>query len=146
MGTTLVGAYFIDNGVFVAHVGDSRVYRLRDGTLGRITRDHSLADEYASMGLLSGMEVRTFAYKNVVTRAVGLNDFVEPEVHFHAIRPGDTYILCSDGLTDPLSDDAVRDMALRNLGNPEAACRVLVDAANAAGGPDNITVVVVYVH
>jgi protein phosphatase len=142
MGTTLVGAYFIDTGVFVAHIGDSRAYRLRDGQLERITRDHSLADEYASMGLLSGDQVRTFAYKNVVTRAVGLGETVEPEVHFHTIRQGDVFLLCSDGLTDPLTDEAIREILLRNFDQPELACRVLVDAANAAGGPDNITVVV----
>lgn len=142
MGTTLVAAYFIETGVFIAHIGDSRAYRIRNGEIERITRDHSLADEYAAMGLLTGHEMSNFAYKNVVTRAVGLSDAVEPEVNFHTILPGDTFVLCSDGLTDPLSDEVIRDVVVHHLDDVEQACRVLIDAANAAGGPDNITAIV----
>lgn len=140
MGTTLVGAYFIETGMYLVHIGDSRGYVVRRGGIERITKDHSLADEYLNMGILQADELEYFPYKNVITRALGLNPTVEPEVSFFTIQQGDVYVLCSDGLTDPLDDATILDIVRRRV-NIEGACRELVDAANAAGGPDNITVV-----
>lgn len=141
MGTTIVGSYFIDTGMYLVHIGDSRAYRVRDGRMDRITRDHSLADEYLEMGILRADELDAFPYKNVVTRAVGLAEVVEPEDAFCTIQPGDIFLFCSDGLTDPLSDAEICDIVWRNADDIERACRALIDAANAAGGPDNITAV-----
>ncbi len=145
MGTTIVGAYFIGTGAYLVHIGDSRAYRLRGGTLERVTRDHSLADEYLEMGILRAEELDGFPYKNVVTRAVGLAETVEPEDSFCTVQPGDVFVFCSDGLTDPLEDSTVREIVHANQDNLERACRELIDAANAAGGPDNITVVLAQV-
>lgn len=141
MGTTLVGAYFIETGLYLIHIGDSRGYVVRRGGIERVTKDHSLADEYLNMGILRQDELEFFPYKNVITRALGLNPTVEPEVRFVTIQPGDIYVFCSDGLTDPLSDAEILDIVTRGGDDLEGACRMLVDAANDAGGPDNITVV-----
>lgn len=142
MGTTVVGAYFIENGVYIAHVGDSRCYRIRKGLIERITRDHSLADAYLEMGILTAEELPNFPYKNVVTRAIGLAETVEPEIQFFSIQAGDTFLMCSDGLTDPLGDREIREIVEANDRDIEEACRQLIHAANARGGPDNITVVI----
>jgi serine/threonine protein phosphatase PrpC len=144
MGTTLVGAYFIETGMYLVHIGDSRAYRLRDGAVERMTRDHSLADEYLAMGILRPEEVPFFPYKNVITRAIGLGASVEPEVNFVTILPGDVFLFCSDGLTDPLDDATIGRILQDNREDLEAAARALVDAANEAGGPDNITVVLAH--
>jgi serine/threonine protein phosphatase PrpC len=141
MGTTIVSAYFIENGMYLVHIGDSRAYRVRGDSIERITRDHSLADEYLEMGILRAEELEAFPYKNVVTRAVGLAEVVEPEDSFCTVQPGDIFVLCSDGLTDPLSDEQIRSIVVASASNIEQACRNLIDAANAAGGPDNVTVV-----
>lgn len=144
MGTTVVGGFFMAKGVFLAHVGDSRAYRLREGRLQRMTRDHSLADEYLAAGLLSKEDVDHFPYKNVVTRALGLQPMVEPESAFLTLKPGDTLLFCSDGLTDPLSDAAILGILLKFGDDLEGAAKALVDAANEAGGPDNITAVLAH--
>lgn len=144
MGTTLVGAYFIETGMYLIHIGDSRAYRLRDGIVERMTRDHSLADEYLAMGILRAEEVQFFPYKNVITRAIGLTPTVEPEVNFVTILPNDIFLFCSDGLTDPLDDKEIARILQANRADLEAAARALVDAANDAGGPDNITVVLAH--
>jgi serine/threonine protein phosphatase PrpC len=144
MGTTLVGAYFIETGMYLIHIGDSRAYRLRDGAVERMTRDHSLADEYLAMGILRPEEVQFFPYKNVITRAIGLSPTVEPEVNFVTILPDDIFLFCSDGLTDPLDDHAIARILQSHRSDLESAARALVDAANEAGGPDNITVVLAH--
>lgn len=141
MGTTIVCAYFIGTGMYLVHIGDSRGYRIRAGAIERVTRDHSLADEYLEMGILQADELEAFPYKNVVTRAVGFSDAVEPEDSFCTVQAGDIFLLCSDGLTDPLSDADILRIVSAASDDVERACRNLIDAANAAGGPDNITVV-----
>ncbi len=144
MGTTLIGAYFIETGMYLVHIGDSRAYRIRGRQVERMTRDHSLADEYVAMGILKPEEVQFFPYKNVVTRAIGLQPTVEPEVNFVTIQPDDIFVLCSDGLTDPLDDNTIARIVDENRHDLEQAARALVDAANEAGGPDNITVVLAH--
>jgi len=141
MGTTLVSANFIEEGVYLAHVGDSRAYRLRDGELEQISEDHSLANEYIRMGILRPEDVENFPYKNVITRAVGLAETVEVETHFHDHKVGDIFLLCSDGLSDPVKDDEIARILVESKGDLEAACRELVTTANRNGGPDNVTVV-----
>ncbi|TVR03606.1 MAG: Stp1/IreP family PP2C-type Ser/Thr phosphatase [Deltaproteobacteria bacterium] len=142
MGTTMVAASFIETGIYLAHVGDSRAYRLRDGRLERITRDHSLADEYLQMGILREDELPQFPYKNVITRALGLAPVIEPAVRFTSLQRGDLFLLCTDGLTDPLDEATIARVVSGDRSDLNEMCRRLVDAANAAGGPDNITVVV----
>lgn len=141
MGTTIVGMYFLEEGLYVAHVGDSRAYRLRNGELEQLTEDHSLANEYVRMGILKKSDVPNFPYKNVITRAVGLAEAVEVETRFFTHEVGDIYMLCSDGLSDPVTDDDMRRIVLDAEGDLEAACRELVTEANRNGGPDNVTVV-----
>ncbi|NQW64250.1 MAG: serine/threonine-protein phosphatase [Deltaproteobacteria bacterium] len=141
MGTTLVGGYFLESSMYLVHVGDSRAYRLRAGRLERVTKDHSLADEYLALGLLSSDEADGFAYKNVITRAMGLHPVVEPEVASLPVLPGDLFLFCSDGLTDPLNDAQIATILGHYGTEIDQASRALIDAANAGGGPDNITVI-----
>ena len=100
MGTTLVVALWHDNQMSVGHIGDSRLYRLRDGALEQITRDHSLLQEQIDSGMITKEQARHSQNKNLVTRAVGIDPEVETEVHTYAVQPGDVYLLCSDGLSD----------------------------------------------
>lgn len=140
MGTTIVSAYFVEGGVYIAHIGDSRVYRLRDEKLELLTEDHSLANEYVRLGILSPEDLEFFPYKNVVTRACGLQEHVEVESTYEETDDGDIYLLCSDGLTDCVSDEKIRNLLLK-YDNLDEATAALIDAANQGGGTDNITVI-----
>ncbi|HZW21320.1 Stp1/IreP family PP2C-type Ser/Thr phosphatase [Noviherbaspirillum sp.] len=140
MGTTLVAAVFHGDEVTVAHVGDSRAYRLREGELRQITRDHSLLQEQIDAGLITPELARFSSSKNLVTRAVGVAGDLDVEVHGHRVQAGDIYLLCSDGLTDMLSDTEVLEVMLRE-GSLDDMCRSLVQRANSNGGLDNISVV-----
>jgi PPM family protein phosphatase len=142
MGTTLVVSVFRDDRLLVGHVGDSRAYRLRGGRLQQITRDHSLLQEQIDAGLITPEQAAFSANKNLVTRAVGVEDTVLLETHEHDVLPGDLYLLCSDGLSDML-DDATIGQLLQAYDSLEATARALVDAANDAGGKDNISVILV---
>jgi protein phosphatase len=130
----------------VAHVGDSRAYLWRDGTLDQITRDHSWVEEQIVLGVLNEDEARQHPWRNLVTRALAGAD--EPRVELTPLNlvPGDRVLLCSDGLTSPLTNAAIAGILARApMGQPDELCQALVDAANTAGGPDNITVIVVEV-
>jgi protein phosphatase len=140
MGTTLVVAVFRDGRLLLGHVGDSRAYRLRGGRLVQITRDHSLLQEQIDAGLITPEQAAFSANKNLVTRAVGVEDTVLLETHLHDVQPGDVYLLCSDGLSDMLDDQSIGQL-LQGYDSLEAAGRALIDAANDAGGKDNISVV-----
>ena len=142
MGTTLVVAVVRENRLLVGHVGDSRAYRLRGGRLQQITRDHSLLQEQIDAGLITPEQAAFSANKNLVTRAVGVEDTVLLETHQHDIQAGDTYVMCSDGLSDMLDDASICQVLLAHDSLP-AACQALIDAANDAGGKDNISVVLV---
>lgn len=142
MGTTLVVAVFRENRLLVGHVGDSRAYRLRAGRLQQITRDHSLLQEQIDAGLITPEQAAFSANKNLVTRAVGVEDTVLLETHQHDVQPGDVYLMCSDGLSDML-DDAAIGQVLQAHDSLTASCQALIDAANDAGGKDNISVVLV---
>ena len=143
MGTTLVVGLFCDNKVVVAHIGDSRCYRLRDSKLEQITRDHSLLQEQIDSGLLTREAARRSQNKNLVTRALGIEPSVVPEIHEYDARPGDVYLLCSDGLNDMVEDEDI-ELTVNSLSaNLPLAASQLVQMANDAGGRDNISVVLV---
>jgi PPM family protein phosphatase len=140
MGTTLTGLIVHEGVAHVAHVGDSRAYLMRNGRLRQITEDHSLVQEQVRAGLLSENEARHSRLRNVITRSVGFNREVEVDLLSFPTRPGDTFVLCSDGLTGPVDDNTLSDIVdTAFLGK---AVHVLVDLANAMGGEDNITVVI----
>jgi protein phosphatase len=145
MGTTLVVCLFFDNRILVAHLGDSRVYRMREGILTQVTRDHSLLQEQIDSGIITPEQAKKAQHKNLVTRALGIDPTVEPEIHEYPARPGDIYLLCSDGLCDMVEDDDI-GMTLRALGaNLNLAAQQLVQMANDNGGRDNVSVILVRV-
>lgn len=140
MGTTVVG-FFLEGGVAaVAHVGDSRAYRLRDGRLDQLTQDHTWVHEQVMAGFLSHEQARAHPLKNVVTRALGGEADVLVDVREVEVRPGDLYLLCSDGLTTMLGDADIKARLSSGRGLHEI-CRALVNDSNARGGIDNVTVV-----
>ncbi|MCR4303323.1 MAG: Stp1/IreP family PP2C-type Ser/Thr phosphatase [Gallionella sp.] len=143
MGTTIVAGLFYDNRVAVAHVGDSRMYRLRGETLEAITRDHSLLQEQIDGGIISAADARLSKNKNLVTRAVGIDPEVEAEIHVHDVLAGDIYLLCSDGLNDMVEDDDIQSTLYAMQGNLPLAAGQLVQMANDNGGRDNISVILV---
>jgi serine/threonine protein phosphatase PrpC len=143
MGTTLVVALWHDDRISVGHIGDSRLYRLRDGALEQITRDHSLLQEQIDSGMITREQARHSQNKNLVTRAVGIDPEVETEVHTYAVQPGDVYLLCSDGLSDMVPDEDLQ-LTLDSLGsNLPLAAEQLVQQANDNGGRDNVSVILV---
>jgi PPM family protein phosphatase len=145
MGTTLVVGVFRESRLLMGHVGDSRAYRLRASRLNQITHDHSLLQEQIDSGLITPEQAAFSANKNLVTRAVGVEDTVLLETHLHDVLPGDTYLLCSDGLSDMLDDESIAQLLLGAETLPEISA-ALIDAANDAGGKDNISVVLARVR
>ena len=145
MGTTLVVALLCDNQATVAHIGDSRLYRLRDGALDQITRDHSLLQEQIDSGMISKEMARRSQNKNLVTRAVGIEPEVEADVNTFEVREGDMFLLCSDGLNDMVEDEDIH-LTLSSLSaNLSLAASQLVQMANDNGGRDNISVILIRV-
>jgi protein phosphatase len=145
MGTTVVGMLLVGPTAAVAHVGDSRAYRLRNGHLDQLTQDHTWVHEQVVAGLLSQEQARSHPLKNVVTRALGGESEVVVDVREVQVQPGDLYLLCSDGLTGMLSDGEIRER-LGSGRNLHEICRSLVNEANARGGLDNVTVVLLAVE
>jgi protein phosphatase len=145
MGTTLVVCLFYDNRVLVAHLGDSRLYMLRDGKFRQMTRDHSLLQEQIDSGIITAEQAKNAAHKNLVTKALGIDPTVEPEIHEYPTKVGDVYLLCSDGLCDMVEDEDI-GMTLQALGgNLKLAAQQLVQMANDNGGRDNVSVILVRV-
>jgi len=142
MGTTVVGALFFDNRVSIAHVGDSRLYRLRSNDLEQLTMDHSLLQELVDRGFYSAEEAQRAANKNYVTRALGVEPNVDVEVQEHPVHKGDLYLICSDGLSDMVEDDDIH-LTISTFGaNLENATKQLIQLGNDNGGKDNISVLV----
>jgi len=141
MGTTLTAAIFDDGTLTIAHVGDSRAYLLRGDRLERLTTDHSLVEELIRDGRLTEEQAAVHPQRSIITRALGVDSSVEVDVYSLVLQGGDRVILCSDGLTSMVRPAAIGEI-LREHADPTAAANALVDAANAAGGEDNITVVV----
>jgi len=143
MGTTLAAMVVLENNnIVVAHVGDSRVYMWHEGALSRLSKDHSYVQELVDEGIVSIEEARTHPRRNIVTRALGIDADVEVEANTFSVTVGAWYVLCSDGLVDEISDADIAKVLARCT-SPHEASQALVDAANAAGGRDNITVIVV---
>ena len=145
MGTTLVVCLYYDNRMLVAHLGDSRLYMLRDGKFSQVTRDHSLLQEQIDSGIITPEQAKKAQHKNLVTKALGIDPTVEPEIHEYPTKVGDIYLLCSDGLCDMVEDEDI-GMTLQTLGgNLKLAAQQLVQMANDNGGRDNVSVILVRV-
>ena len=142
MGTTIVVAVFDAQRVVLGHVGDSRAYRLRDQRLVQLTRDHSLLQEQLDAGLLTPEQAKVATHKNLVTRALGVEATVQVDVALHPVQEGDLYLLCSDGLTDMVADSELQLTLSNSLPLADRA-QSLIRQANAAGGRDNISALLV---
>lgn len=143
MGTTLVASMFYDDRLTVAHVGDSRLYRARGNEFRQLTVDHSLLQELIDKGFYTAEEARHSLNRNLVTRAVGIDSAVTPDVVEDSVLPGDVYLLCSDGLSDEVEDEEILSALSRHSDDPQKAAETLVQMANEKGGNDNISVIVV---
>ena len=146
MGTTLVAAIFTDNQLIVGHIGDSRLYRLRGELLTQLTEDHSLIQEQINAGLISLEQAELSTKKNLVTRALGVDEEVELELQVYEVAVGDMYLLCSDGLSDLVKDAAITKILLDADDNIIIAANKLIETANENGGFDNISVIIAQVH
>jgi PPM family protein phosphatase len=140
MGTTIVALFAVEDGVYLAHVGDSRVYRIREGQIEQLTEDHSLLNDYIKMKRLTPEEIANFPHKNVIVRALGMKDTVKVDTRLEQPRAGDVYMLCSDGLSGPVTDPDMADI-LHGTSDLKTAASRLIAKANEHGGPDNITCV-----
>ncbi len=140
MGTTLVCVYFHEDHCIIGHVGDSRVYRQRTGTLEQLTHDHSLAGELSKQDLLSSWQRDKVPIKNIITKAIGTEPFIEPSVEASKVEPNDLYLLTSDGLTDLVTAEEMSHF-LKAFLTVEEKVRSLISTAKRKGGHDNITAV-----
>src|SRR5260221_8771081 len=129
MGTTIVAIFAVEDGVYIAHVGDSRGYRVRDGKLEQLTEDHSLLNDYIKMKRLTPEEIANFPHKNVIVRALGMKDTVKVDTRFETPRANDTYLLCSDGLSGPVTDPEMLEICTSAPDLRSAAAR-LIQRAN----------------
>lgn len=145
MGTTLCLTLIAKETLIYAHVGDSRIYRIRKGRITQLTRDHSLKDDLIAKGELDESLALSFPYKNVITRAIGTDKNVIPEIDTTDIQPDDLYFLCSDGLTDALSDAQIHDI-IEDSPTLQAATDCLILETKKAGGSDNITIIIFQVN
>jgi len=141
MGTTMTVALVDGNTIAFGHVGDSRAYRVRGGELEQLTDDHSLVGELVRSGRLSPEEAESHPQRSVITRALGTEPDVDVDTFSVEAEPDDVYLICSDGLTDMVSPRELRSLLVAHASDLDSAARALVDAANAGGGEDNITVV-----
>jgi serine/threonine protein phosphatase PrpC len=145
MGTTIVACMFHDNKISIAHVGDSRAYRLRGKQLEQLTLDHSLLQELVDRGFYSHDEAQKSTNRNYVTRALGVEPTVEVEVHEHKVLPEDIYLLCSDGLPDMVEDEDIHLTISTFNASLDAAGQQLIELANDHGGRDNVSVMLAQV-
>ncbi|MBN1823676.1 MAG: serine/threonine-protein phosphatase [Endomicrobiales bacterium] len=143
MGTTVVSAAFDKNvnKIHIYNVGDSRLYRLRNGVLEQLTKDHSKISELIEQGKMKESDVKTAEIQSMITRALGTGSNVKIDFRTEYVKPGDLFMMCSDGLNGELDDNAIRSIMIANKNDMEALCARLIEAANAAGGRDNTTVV-----
>jgi protein phosphatase len=139
MGTTVVVVLFYNNRFTVAHVGDSRLYRLRDGKLKQLTRDHSLVQELIDQGIYTPEQARNSSNKNRVTRAIGIDSKVNIDIQEDVAMVNDIYLLCSDGVTDMIEDHLISSAIIENSQNLEEAAEEIIRLANKHGGKDNIS-------
>jgi protein phosphatase len=148
MGTTLVCAHLEESGgeAVIGHVGDSRAYLWRGGTLRQLTEDHSLLNDFLKSRALTPEEIEAFPHKNVIVRALGMKPTVEVDLHRQPLQGGDLLLLCCDGLSGMVPDQEMADIIRAHPADPRSAVQALLEAANLAGGVDNITCVLVQVH
>lgn len=144
MGTTAITALFYDNRISVGHVGDSRIYLMREGQLTQLTEDHTVVHELMKSGIYSKEEAKKSVNRNIVTRAVGVTEELKVDILERSALPGDVYLMCSDGLTDLVSDEDIQEILATENKQDDKAQR-LVDMAKGYGGNDNISVILVRV-
>ena len=148
MGTTTTALLFKDKSLAIGHVGDSRCYFFRPNAIWQATRDHSLVQEKLRAGLISRKDVKTDRMKNVITRSVGFEENVNVEVYRMEVQSGDSFLICSDGLSGLVDDSKILEIVQKNLfeeGNAQKTVDELVATANTNGGDDNVTSVIVQV-
>lgn len=142
MGTTVSAGLLKNDKLYTAHVGDSRIYRVRNGNIEKLTRDHNQAQDLIDMGHLKEEDADTHRSSHILTRAVGSSGSVEPDIQVHNIEDGDLYLISSDGLFRVMKVDDVKDILVTG-NNPEDKCRTLVDKTLEGGAPDNVSVIIV---
>ena len=140
MGTTAVGLLIRDDKGYIAHVGDSRAYLVREGEIKQLTTDHSLVAEQLKAGFITEGELKHHKLKNIITRSVGFQSDVDVDLLIRDLEPGDHILLCSDGLTNLVEDEELMKIVSKN--SPKSACQKLIELANKKGGDDNVTVIV----
>jgi len=143
MGTTVLVAAFYADRITAAHAGDSRMYCLRENKLSHVTEDHSLIHEQVRRGLVTAADARNSSIKNLVTRALGIEPGADPDIVEDTVIPGDIYLMCSDGLTDVVADEVIQQSMTRHTNNLQKSAAQLIHLANEAGGPDNISVILI---
>ncbi len=144
MGTTIVGVLCNNSGtVNMCHVGDSRIYRIRNGKIERMTEDHSLLNDTIKRERMTAEEIEKFPYKNVITRALGIEEVVTVDLRLEEAQDEDLYILCSDGLSNFMSEQEIAQTIIKNKSNVQKSCKELVKKTNAKGGLDNISVIII---
>lgn len=143
MGTTLVAGVFIEARLMLGHIGDSRCYRLRGHVLQQITKDHSLLQEQVDAGLITAEQALGSPHRNLITRALGIENAVQVEINEHRVEPGDLYLLCSDGLSDMVPDTVIESI-LNSPGTLPQKAAALLRQANDSGGRDNISALLVH--
>jgi PPM family protein phosphatase len=141
MGTTLTALLYSNNRLCLAHIGDSRAYLLRDGKFGQVTKDHTLVQSMVDEGKLTPEQAEVHPQRSLLLRALGTSGTAEPDVHVHEVRPGDRWLLCSDGLSSVVSKETIRE-SVASGDDIEVIARRLIDLANRGGGPDNITCII----
>lgn len=144
MGTTALGIYMFQDRMFISHVGDSRGYRIRKNGIEQLTEDHSLVNEQIKAGILSPEMAKTHRLKNIITRSLGYQEEVEVDTRIETLEEGDTFLLCSDGLSNMVEEDEMLELVTRY--HLQEAANRLIEAANERGGDDNITVILAKVN
>ena len=142
MGTTLCTLLFHERSLIYGHVGDSRIYRFREGGLKQLTEDHSLKNQMIAKGQIEKSHSKGYPYNNVLTRAIGTQNEVDVEIHIAPVTPDDIYLMCTDGLTDQVSDDEIESI-IKQSPDLKTASTTLIEKANGKGGHDNVTVLMV---
>lgn len=145
MGTTIVAALFSEPHLYIGHVGDSRAYLIKNDEMRQLTDDHSIVYEQMRLGILSKEDAKTHSLRNVLTKALGTESNIKVDTKAEKAEAGNIYLFCTDGLTNMLTDEEIKNIVKNNSSNTENACKELISAANKTGGIDNITVIILKV-